>query len=225
MKNQKVYISPDVQGIYILQSVKYHGSSSQQDFDIKQESEKEERESEEKRIKEFQSAMDEAYRQGKLDAEEIYKSEIERLRNEYASLITLLQSAVKDLTDKRETIWQESESEIIRLILNISKKIVGYEISNDSIHVLKHIVKDAISYASDKKIIAIRISPHDVQKIESQEVAILSDQNISFVEDKTVDSGGCIVETDFGSVDSMIETRCDEILKTLQCKNNESTVH
>ncbi len=225
MKNKKVYMSPDVQGIYILQSIKYQGGSSLQDYEIKQESEKKEKESEEKRIKELQSVKDEAYRQGRLDAEENYKSEIERLRSEHASLVTLLQSAVKNLTDQRELIWQESESEIIKLILTISNKIVGYEIGNDSIHVLKHVVKDAIAYAGEKKIVAIKLSPDDVKKIKSQEGTILSDQSIKFAEDKTIDSGGCIVETDFGSIDSQIETRWDEILKTLLGNKNESTVH
>ncbi len=218
-------MSPDVQGIYILQSIKYQGGSSLQDYEIKQESEKKEKESEEKRIKELQSVKDEAYRQGRLDAEENYKSEIERLRSEHASLVTLLQSAVKNLTDQRELIWQESESEIIKLILTISNKIVGYEIGNDSIHVLKHVVKDAIAYAGEKKIVAIKLSPDDVKKIKSQEGTILSDQSIKFAEDKTIDSGGCIVETDFGSIDSQIETRWDEILKTLLGNKNESTVH
>lgn len=225
MKNKKVYMSPDVQGIYILQSIKYQGGSSLQDYEIKQESEKKEKESEEKRIKELQSVKDEAYRQGRLDAEENYKSEIERLRSEHASLVTLLQSAVKNLTDQRELIWQESESEIIKLILTISSKIVGYEIGNDSIHVLKHVVKDAIAHAGEKKIVTIKLSPDDVKKIKSQEGTILSDQSIKFAEDKTIDSGGCIVETDFGSIDSQIETRWDEILKTLLGNKNESTVH
>lgn len=218
-------MSPDVQGIYILQSIKYQGGSSLQDYEIKQESEKKEKESEEKRIKELQSVKDGAYRQGRLDAEENYKSEIERLRNEQASTVALLQSAVKNLTDQREIIWQESESEIIKLILTISSKIVGYEIGNDSLHVLKHVVKDAISYAGEKKIVTIKLSPDDMKKIKSQEGTILSDQSIKFAEDKTIDSGGCIVETDFGGIDSQIETRWDEILKTLLGNKNESTVH
>lgn len=61
-----------------------------------------------------------------------------------------------------------------------------------------------------------------MKKIKLQKEAILSDQNIKFMEDKTVDSGGCIVETDFGSVDSQIETRWNEILKTLLDNKNES---
>lgn len=224
MKNKKVYVSPDVQGIYIMKSITYQGCSSLNDYEIKQESDKREREkeSEEKKTKEFQSAKDEAYRQGKLDAEENYKSEIERLRSESASLVILLQSVIKNLTDQREIIWQESESEIIKLILTISSKIVGYEIGNDSIHVLKHVVKNAIAYVGEKKIVTIRLSPHDMKKIKLQKEAILSDQNIKFMEDKTVDSGGCIVETDFGSVDSQIETRWNEILKTLLDNKNES---
>lgn len=53
MKNKKVYVSPDVQGIYIMKSITYKGCSSLNDYELKQESDKREREkeSEEKKNK------------------------------------------------------------------------------------------------------------------------------------------------------------------------------
>ena len=61
MKNKKVYVSPDVQGIYIMKSITYQGCSSLNDYELKQESDKREREkeSEEKKTKECQSAKEE----------------------------------------------------------------------------------------------------------------------------------------------------------------------
>ena len=46
MKNKKVYVSPDVQGIYIMKSITYQGCSSLNDYELKQESDKREREKE-----------------------------------------------------------------------------------------------------------------------------------------------------------------------------------
>ena len=51
MKNKKVYVSPDVQGIYIMKSITYQGCSSLNDYEIKQESDKREREKEKRRNK------------------------------------------------------------------------------------------------------------------------------------------------------------------------------
>lgn len=226
MKNKKVYVSPDVKGIYVLQSLKYQSNLVPDGYATKQELEREEgeREKEENRIKELESAKEEAYKKGMLDAEHNFKLEIERLRSEYASLVTMFQDAVKYFTDKREKIWQESETEIIKLVLTISSKMVGYEINTNGINVVNHIVKEALSYVGEKKIIAVRLSPDDVKKINTLEEMKMTGQNIKIVEDKTISSGGCIVETNFGSVDSQIETRWEEILKTLFGNKNESAV-
>lgn len=231
MKNKKVYVSPEVKGIYVLQSIPCQTNLYSEDYETKKELEEKERErdkereKEENRIKELELAKEEAYKKGRQDAEHDFKLEIEKLKSEYASLVSVFQDAVKHLTDKREKIWQESESEIIKLILTIANKIVGYEIDNNGMNVVKHVVKDALSYVSEKKIIAVRLSPDDVKKINTLEEMKVTDQNIKMVEDRTITSGGCILETNFGSVDSQIETRWEEILKAFLGNKNEPTVH
>ncbi len=170
-------------------------------------------------------AKDEAYKKGRLDAEQDFKREIEKIKSEYASLIALFQNAVNQLIDKREKIWQESELEIIKLILTVSSKMVGDEISNNGKDVIKYVVKEALSHVSGKKIVAVRLSPDDAKKINLLEEMKLADPNIKILEDGTITSGGCIIETDFGSIDCQIETRWEEIRKTLVENKNESTVH
>ncbi len=226
MKNKKVYLSPDVKGVYILPSVVDQRLSPPADQKIKQEIDEEEKRSKEKerRIKELEAAKEESYQKGRLDAEHDGKLEIEKLKNEYASLMTMFQDAVRQLTDEREKIWQESESEIINLILSISKKIVGYEIDVNSINVVKHVVKEALFFAGEKKVIAVRLSPDDLVKINALEPKIM-DESIKVVEDGSITSGGCIVETNFGRVDSQIETRWEEILKAVTGNKNEQALH
>lgn len=229
MKNKKVYLSPDVKGIYILQSTANQKKSSPEDYEIKQEMEEKEnekkRKEEENRLKELEAVKEEAYEKGRLNAEHDFALEIEELRNEYGSLVMLFRDAVKQLTDIRKKIWQESETEIIKLILTISKKIVGYEINTNGIHVVKNIVKEALSSVGEKKIVAVRLSPDDLRKINTLEETKIMDQSIKVVEDSTIASGGCIVETNFGSVESQIETRWEEILKAFLGNSNEPTVH
>lgn len=226
MKNKKVYISPDVKGVYLLQPSAGQRPSPSADYEIKQEMEEREKRNkdEEDRIRELESAKEEAYEKGRREAEDNFALEIEKLRNEYASLVTMFRDAVRQLTDTREKIWQESEPEIIKLILAISKKIVGYEIDTNGINVVKHVVKEALSCVGEKRIVAVRLSPDDLKKIDEQEPKIM-DQGIKMVEDRTIVSGGCIVETDFGSVDSQMETRWEEILKAVAGNRNEPAVH
>lgn len=229
MKNKKIYISPDVKGVYVLQPADNQKIFPPADYVVIQETEEREKEKrrkeEENKIRELEAAREEAYKKGRLDAQHDFTLEIEKLRSEYISLIAIFTDAVKQLTDAREKIWQESESEIIKLILAISKKIVGYEIDAHGINVVKHVVKEALSCVGEKKVVAVRLSPDDLKKVNALEETKIMDQKIKMVEDRTITSGGCIVETNFGSVDSQIETRWEEILKAVVGDQNGSTVH
>jgi len=220
MKNKKVYASPDVKGIYVLQSIGYQSKSYPDGKTVARKVN-----NEEERLKALEIAKDEGYKKGRLDAEQDFKLEMEKIKSEYASLMTLFQNAVNQLIDKREKIWQESEHEIIKLILAISGKIVGEEISNNGKDVITYVVKEALSHVSGKKIVALRLSPDDAKKINLLEEMKLVDQNVKILEDGAITSGGCVIETDFGSVDCQIETRWEEIRKALVGNKNESTVH
>ncbi|MBI5796769.1 MAG: hypothetical protein HZA47_10730, partial [Planctomycetes bacterium] len=127
MKNKKVYASPDVKGIYVLQSLRYQSKSLHPG--VTTEWEAKEKNDEEERLGVLEIAKDEAYKKGRLDAEQDFKLEMEKTKSECASLTALFQNAVNQLIDKREKIWQESELEIVKLILTISSKMVGEEIS------------------------------------------------------------------------------------------------
>lgn len=221
MKNQKVYTAPDVKGIYVLQSIRYRNGSHQLEGKDERDANKQNDEG----FKAIEAAKEEAYEKGRLDAEKDFKNEIGKIKSEYSSLIALFQNAVNQLAEKRENIWHESESEIIKLVLAVSGRIVGEEINNNAKDVVRYAVKEALSHVNGKKVVAVRISPDDAKKINLFEEMMPADQHIKILEDNAITSGGCIIETDFGSVDCQVETRWDEIKKALAGNNNESTVH
>ncbi|TVM00224.1 MAG: hypothetical protein CV087_14755 [Candidatus Brocadia sp. WS118] len=224
MKNKKVYVSPNVKGVYVLQSILCQNDPSIEDY--KKKRELEERESEDKnRTKELTVAQDEACENERVDAENNFEQKLREIKNRYESLVAMFQDAVKHLTDKRERIWQESESEIAKLILAIASKVVGYEVSNNSVNVVRHVIRDALSYVKEKKVIVIRLSADDAKKMNELDDVQITDQSIKFVEDKTISSGGCVIDTNIGSIDSRIETRWEEIIKALSGNNNETTNH
>jgi len=92
-------------------------------------------------------------------------------------------------------------------------------------NVTQQVMKDALTYAKEKKIIVIRLSCDDVKKMNESEEIKIAEQSIKFIEDKTISRGGCVIETDFGSIDSRIETRWEEIIKALSENKNDKTAH
>ncbi|BBO18123.1 conserved hypothetical protein [Candidatus Brocadia pituitae] len=222
MKNKKVYVLPAVKGVHVLQPVIYHAVPSLKDNEVEEDLEK--RKEEEKRETELKAVADEAYSNGRLDAEKSFEQELNEIKNRNVSLVTMLQNVAKEFIEKRERLWEESESEIIKLILMIADKVVGYEINSNSLNVAQHVLKDAISYAKEKRIIAVRFSGADAKKVNELGEINITNENIKFIEDTTISPGGCVIDTNFGSIDSRIETRWEEIVKTLSENKDDKTV-
>jgi len=55
---------------------------------------------------------------------------------------------------------------------------------------------------------------------ESEGIKV-ADQDITFIEDNTISPGGCVIDTNFGSIDSRIETRWEEITKAFSENIND----
>lgn len=217
MKNKKIYTSPEVRGIHVLQGVERRIVPTREEILQQELKEKEEDE----RLEELELAKDEAYKKGRSDAEQ----EIERLKKEYASLVALFQDAARQMSAEKEKIWRESEHEILKLALAISKKAVGCEISNNSVNIMKDAVKEALSYVGEKKLVAVRISPDDLKKMNTMEGMKIVDEGIKVLEDRNIAPGGCVVETDFGNVESHVASRWEEIQKALAGDKHEPTAH
>ncbi|MEK7296717.1 MAG: FliH/SctL family protein [Planctomycetota bacterium] len=221
MKNKKIYTAPEVRGVHVLQS-RVHRIDLAQEEALEQELLKKE---EDERLKELESAKDEAYKKGRADAEQASQVEFERLKKEYASLVDLFQDAMRQMAAEKEKIWRESELEILKLALAIAKKTVGYEISENSVNIMKQAVTEALTYVGEKKLVAVRVSPEDLKKMNTLEGMKIAGEGIKVLEDRNVAPGGCVVETDFGNVESHVESRWEEIRKALVGNMNEPTAH
>lgn len=221
MKNKKIYTAPEVRGVHVLQS-RVHRIDLAQEEALQQELLKKE---EDERLEELESAKDEAYKKGRTDAEQASQVEFERLKKEYASLVDLFQDAMRQMAAEKEKIWRESELEILKLALAIAKKTVGYEISENSVNIMKQAVTEALTYVGEKKLVAVRVSPEDSKKMNTLEGMKIAGEGIKVLEDRNVAPGGCVVETDFGNVESHVESRWEEIRKALVGNMNEPTAH
>lgn len=221
MKSKKIYAAPEVRGVHVLQSRERRFDLAQEEA-LQQELLKKE---EDERLKELESAKTEAYQKGRAEAEQASQEEFERLKKEYASLVDLFQDATRQMAAEKERIWRESEHEIVRLSLAIAKKTVGYEIGESSVDIMRQAVTEALTYVGEKKLVAVRVSPEDLKKMNTLEGMKIAGDGIKVIEDRNVAPGGCVVETDFGNVESHVEARWEEIRKALLGNVNEPAVH
>ncbi len=124
-----------------------------------------------------------------------------------------LQKAIEDLKQERNTIWDQCEKEIVKLILVIAKKTVCHEVSKDSGDIIEKVVTEAVNKVKGKKILRLHLSPVDIDDFKRREVAefINGKEDYEVISDTDISSGGCKLVTDYGSIDARLETRWSEI--------------
>lgn len=153
------------------------------------------------------AAHKEGFDQGREEGFKEGKNEVERLVDR---LHVILDRAM----DKRGEILEQTEAQVVELVLLIARKVVK-TISENQKNVVLSNVAQALRKLKTRSDVIIRVNLADLQLttehakdfIESAENA----KKLSIVEDMGVDRGGCIIETDFGEIDARIQSQLHEL--------------
>ena len=121
---------------------------------------------------------------------------------------------VKEL---RAQLFSDNEKEIIKLVFEISKKVIGREFSEND-KAIMNVIRLALTDAVGDKI-SVRLNPKDYETIKKNEKELTSTvesgTTLVFRDDDEVQLGGCIVDTDIGTIDAQLETQLNAIKKAL----------
>jgi flagellar assembly protein FliH len=142
------------------------------------------------------------------------KEGFESGEKEVQRLIDHLHSIISKAIEKRNEIIQESETQLINLVLLISKKVIKV-ISENQKNVVVNNVIQALRKLKSRGDVVIRVNLEDVE-LTSDHVKdfmrmVENVRSLTVLEDSTVDRGGCIIETDFGQIDARISSQFKEI--------------
>ena len=158
-----------------------------------------------------QDAEEEARRSGFEDGRE--KGFLEG-RSEHERLVQRLHVIINKAIDRRNEIIEESESQIVNLVIQIAKKVVKV-ISENQRNVVVNNVVQALRKLKEKTDVVIRVNIEDLEMVTNHIQDIIDrverEHHITVAEDSTVDPGGAIIETDFGEIDARIASQLQEI--------------
>ena len=122
------------------------------------------------------------------------------------------------MKQKNETL-NNLESDIIELVMEISKKAINRLYDEDK-EILLSIIKKGLDTFNSPTNITIKVSQEDYDFVEMHKNKIHSMANlvedITIAIDNTLHSGGVLIETSNGSVDTSINTQIEEIEKMLK---------
>lgn len=154
-----------------------------------------------------EAARKEGYNAGYEDGFQSGKAEVQRL-------IEQMHSIISGAIERRNAIIDESESQIINLVLQISKKVIKVISENQKNVVINNVIQ-ALRKLKSRGDVIIRVNLEDVQlttdHVKDFMRMVENVKSITVLEDSTVDRGGCIIETDFGQIDARISSQFAEI--------------
>ena len=135
-------------------------------------------------------------------------------RGEVERLAETLQKIISGAIDKRNEIIQESETQVINLVLLIAKKVIKVISENQRNVVINNVVQ-ALRKLKSRGDVVIRVNLADVE-LTSEHIndfmkMVENVKSVTVLEDSSVDRGGCIIETDFGQIDARISSQLHEI--------------
>ncbi len=153
----------------------------------------------EEKKKGYDEGRDAGWKEGKAEADRL----VERLH-------MVLSKAI----EKRADIINQSEAQIVHLILQIAKKVVKV-ISENQRNIVINNALQALKKLKNKSDVTIRVNLLDVNLMteHAQDIVDMIEnvKSVTVLEDATVDRGGCIIETDFGEIDARIAAQLREI--------------
>ncbi|HEX8250057.1 MAG TPA: type III secretion system stator protein SctL [Pyrinomonadaceae bacterium] len=123
--------------------------------------------------------------------------------------LTEFEQNLLEALEIRERVWRETERDLLRLAVRLAEKIIGREIKIDK-KTLTEMVAAALQNARQQEKLTVRVNPSDLSLIEEEREKFLPSGRarfIDFVADPRVASGGCLIESEVGTIDARLETQ------------------
>jgi type III secretion protein L len=160
------------------------------------------------------------------EAEEIIRKAIEQREKEkkdgfeegyQEGLAQVTELLVKARTEY-EAMLRNGSKDMLELAFKISEKIIGKQLELDK-SIIMDIVAQALQTVRQSKQITVRVNPDDAKALKASKDALIEmlghGRVIDVMEDKKVEKGGCIIESEVGVVDAQLNKQLDRLKKVL----------
>lgn len=135
-----------------------------------------------------------------------------------------MQAAVDGLQNEQSRWRQTWDTTGLQICLSVAEKMVRHEIKcrPESVRTM---MSEALKLASGTQHIRFHMNPADVAHLVEGAKTFIANltgcQNCEIIEDDTIASGGCFIETQHGSIDATIEAQIDHISQELMIRHQD----
>ncbi len=156
------------------------------------------------------------YQQGEQEAKVAVQ---EQMAEEFARSVENAEQIIATAKAEGQEMLFAAERQMIELVISIAGKVLAREFDENPFAVLP-IVKAALAKVKDQDEFTIRVHPEDFEVLleAKQELQLMvgREQGVNISVDRTLQKGGCVVDTPYGSVDARLDTQMENVKKALQ---------
>jgi flagellar assembly protein FliH len=170
------------------------------------------------------AAWQEGQHQGRTEARATVEAELRTAWEARAGALRAeLDGIVTQIGVAREALWARQEPEMVALALDIARQVVKTEVTQNP-EVVHALIANAVRRITDKDNVRVRVSVADAPRVKEmrQDLMELMDglRHLEIVDDRRVGEGGCVIETNAGTIDAKIETQLSEVARALGVAEN-----
>jgi flagellar assembly protein FliH len=160
----------------------------------------------------YVDGMKKGIEKGASETAAMYEKKIDALQREITAFLKIVESA-------KNSIFVNTEHLLLKMTLEIAKKVVNSEIATNP-QIILNVVKKALTHISDRERIIIHVSPQDCTVVSQRKdfwnTVTDNLNNIIITEDCRIEKGGCLIESNSGMVDARLGVQLDEICSMIE---------
>lgn len=173
-------------------------------------------------VQSYQKGYSDGVAKGLAEGE---KAGFESAAKKNEPVLKSFQEALLQLQNLRQETYQRIEREVVDLALAIARKVICREVELNR-EVIVCVAREALAKIEDPGKIRIKMNPSDLQFLEQAKYR-LSDliahiDNATLIAEDSIQSGGCVIETNSGEIDARVEAQLRAIEETFQNALNKS---
>jgi flagellar biosynthesis/type III secretory pathway protein FliH len=158
----------------------------------------------------------------KRGRDEGFEAGREAADHEMNDMLVTMRGLLEMARAERHKLIEDAEPELVRLALGIAERVLHQQVALDRGVVLE-MAKVAIARLIERDTVTVRVNPADLERMREHReelIAIGDIRNLRVVEDKRVDRGGVVVDSETGTIDARIATQLEEARKILDIEDD-----
>lgn len=157
-------------------------------------------------------AHENGYNEGLLSAQNEYNDKAMQLENEY-------NAKVSELEEQYSKMREEIEPDLVNTLMDVFEKVT-HTIAEDNKEIVLHLINNVMKNVDNSHEFVIKVSPEDYQFVADNQgkiyCAMSSEVNLEVVQETSLKSSECIIETDTGVFNCSLDIELNNLIKEIK---------